>query len=117
MCLAGVCMQVHRALYKGRHPVAVKMLTDPGLRSPDEDTLRSFRWVCMCHMAVQGSRHMAAIEASSMQHTFGNIAAATHVVLSVDGSHQAAVGPTSTLSQNKNSMPMVAVCQVTGCVE
>eukprot|EP00879_Flechtneria_rotunda_P007768 GHRR01008141.1.p1 GENE.GHRR01008141.1~~GHRR01008141.1.p1 ORF type:complete len:486 (+),score=123.48 GHRR01008141.1:1274-2731(+) len=30
---AGAFAQVHRALYRGMHPVAVKMLTDPGLRS------------------------------------------------------------------------------------
>lgn len=37
------CPQVHRALLRGRHPVAVKMLTDPDLRGADTDTLRSFR--------------------------------------------------------------------------
>jgi hypothetical protein len=36
-------VQVHRALYRGRHPVAVKMLTDPDLRSADPETLRSFK--------------------------------------------------------------------------
>lgn len=36
-------LQVHRAVYRARHPVAVKMLTDPGLRCPDRDTLKSFR--------------------------------------------------------------------------
>eukprot|EP00879_Flechtneria_rotunda_P018025 GHRR01018891.1.p1 GENE.GHRR01018891.1~~GHRR01018891.1.p1 ORF type:complete len:1346 (+),score=395.98 GHRR01018891.1:182-4219(+) len=39
----GAFGQVHRALYKGMHPVAVKMLTDPDLRSADAETLRSFR--------------------------------------------------------------------------
>lgn len=38
-----LCLQVHRALYKSRHPVAVKMLTDPDLRSADPETLRSFK--------------------------------------------------------------------------
>jgi hypothetical protein len=46
-CCVGVCVcvcaQVHRAVYKTRFPVAVKMLTDPGLRCPDRDTLKSFR--------------------------------------------------------------------------
>jgi hypothetical protein len=34
--------QVHRALYKNRIPVAVKMLTDPELRCADNDTMMSF---------------------------------------------------------------------------
>jgi hypothetical protein len=44
LCRVIHVVQVHRALYSGMHPVAVKMLTDPGIRNPDEDTLRSFRW-------------------------------------------------------------------------
>ncbi|WIA30082.1 hypothetical protein OEZ86_000177 [Tetradesmus obliquus] len=39
----GAFGQVHRALYRGRNPVAVKMLTDPDLRSADPETLRSFK--------------------------------------------------------------------------
>lgn len=41
--LSHALLQVHRAVYKGCFPVAVKMLTDPDLRNPDPDTLRSFR--------------------------------------------------------------------------
>lgn len=47
ICPSAACdcalLQVHRALLRGRHPVAVKMLTDPDLRAADPDTLRSFR--------------------------------------------------------------------------
>eukprot|EP00775_Hariotina_reticulata_P006455 gene6455-6684_t len=39
---AGAFGQVHRALYKNRIPVAVKMLTDPELRCADTDTMMSF---------------------------------------------------------------------------
>jgi len=68
-----LCCQVHRALYEGRFPVAVKMLTDPDLRCPDPETLRSFRCsaasscsgteslrlkACTCHVhCIQLSHH------------------------------------------------------------
>lgn len=52
-------MQVHRALYRGRNPVAVKMLTDPDLRSADPETLRSFK-VGACRGALPAGLPHAA---------------------------------------------------------